>query len=305
MIRPATPTDADAIWDIFQQVVAARDAYVFLPEMPREDAVSYWLSENVIARVAELDGRVVGVYKLIDNRPGLGAHVANASFIVHPAASGRGVGHAMGAHCLREARRQGYEAMQFNFVVSTNTRAVALWQRLGFRTVGTLPRAFRHGTLGLVDALVMYRDLSDIVPTFGTPPADGSAIERPSAYAVVADARREIAIVHAEEGIMLPGGGIDADESATAAAVREVAEECGLTVAITGDLGAATEFVHSPKKRAIFEKRSRFASARVQSTSSGAPPEHRTEWLNVHDALDAVTYESHAWAIRRWQRLNS
>ena len=305
MIRPATPDDADAIWGIFQKVVAGRDTYTFLPDTPRDEAVAYWFAANVLARVAELDGRVVGMYKLIENTGGLGAHVANASFMVDPSASGRGIGFAMGADCLREARSQGYEAMQFNFVVSTNTRAVELWQRLGFRVVGTLPRAFRHGTLGLVDALVMYRELDDIRLSFGTPPGKVSAIVRPSAYAVVTNARDEIAIVHAKEGILLPGGGIDADESAEAAAIREVAEECALHVTITGDLGQAIQFVTSTEKGATFEKRSRFVSARVPSSIRGATSEHTTSWLNVRDALNTVTYESHAWAIRRWQRLNS
>ena len=305
MIRPATPDDADAIWNIFQKVVAGRDTYTFLPDTPRDEAVAYWLSATATGRVAELEGRVVGMYKLIENNRGLGAHVANASFMVDPAASGRGIGYAMGADCLREARSQGYEAMQFNFVVSTNTRAVALWQRLGFRVIGTLPRAFRHGTLGFVDALVMYRELDDIPLSFGTPPGEVSTIVRPSAYTVVTNARGEIAIVQAKEGILLPGGGIDADESAEAAAVREVAEECALQVTITGDLGEAIQFVPSTEKGATFEKRSRFVSALVQSPIRGATPEHGTSWLNVNDALNTVTYESHAWAIRRWHRLNS
>jgi 8-oxo-dGTP pyrophosphatase MutT (NUDIX family) len=103
----------------------------------------------------------------------------------------------------------------------------------------------------------------------------------------------------------LPGGGIDADESAEDASVREVAEECALQVTITGDLGQAIQFVTSTEKGATFEKRSRFVSARVQSPIRGATPEHSTTWLNVRDALETVTYESHAWAIRRWQRLNS
>jgi L-amino acid N-acyltransferase YncA/8-oxo-dGTP pyrophosphatase MutT (NUDIX family) len=305
VIRPATLNDADAIWDIFQKVVAGRDTYVFRPDTPRDEAVAYWLAENAIARVAELDGRVVGMYKLIENNRGLGAHVANASFMVHPSASGRGIGYAMGADCLCEARRQGYEAMQFNFVVSTNTRAVELWRRLGFRIVGTLPRVFRHGTLGLVDALVMYRELDDISLSFGTRPESGSAIERPSAYVVVTNARNEIAIVQAKEGMMLPGGGIDPSESAEGAVVREVAEECALEVALTGDLGQAIQFVRSTEKGATFEKRSRFVSARVQSPIRGATPEHTTSWLNICEALETVSYDSHAWAIRRWQRLKS
>jgi 8-oxo-dGTP pyrophosphatase MutT (NUDIX family) len=225
--------------------------------------------------------------------------------MVHPSAAGRGVGYSMGVHCLREARRQGYEAMQFNFVVSTNERAVALWKHLGFRIVGTLPRAFRHGTLGVVDALVMYRSLDDIVLRFGDRPADRSALQRPSAYALVTNERGEVAVVYANEGMLLPGGGIDPDESAEGAVVREVAEECGWQVAVTGDLGEAVQFVTSHKKGATFEKRSRFLSAAVQSTISGVTAEHTTQWLNVRDALETVTYESHAWAIRRWQRLNT
>ena len=294
MIRPATPDDADAIWDIFQKVIAGRDTYTFLPDTPRDEAVGYWLSANAVARVAELEGRVVGMYKLIENNHGLGAHVANAAFMVDPSASGRGIGYAMGADCLREARGQGYEAMQFNFVVSTNTRASELWQRLGFRVVGTLPRAFRHGTLGLVDALVMYRELDDIPLSFGTPPEKGSAIARPSAYAVVTNPRGEIAIVQAKEGILLPGGGVDTNESPEAAAVREVAEECALQVTITRDLGQAVQFVTSAEQGATFEKRSRFVSARVQSPIHGATPEHTTSWLNAGDALKTVTYQSHA-----------
>ena len=87
------------------------------------------------------------------------SHVANASFMVDPAAQGKGAGRALGEHCLDEARRQGYDAMQFNFVVSTNTAGVELWKKLGFEIVGTLPKTFEHATLGRVDAYVMHRFL--------------------------------------------------------------------------------------------------------------------------------------------------
>ena len=155
------------------------------------------------------------MYKLTPNRRDLGSHVSNASFMVHPDAAGRGIGSVMGRHSLEEARRQGYEAMQFNFVVSTNERAVSLWQRLGFRIVGTLPNAFRHGTRGMVDALVMYRLLDDIVLVFGKERGAATRV-RHCAYAVLsgesADGRSCVALVRAREDILLPGGGLDPGE---------------------------------------------------------------------------------------------
>jgi L-amino acid N-acyltransferase YncA len=158
-IRPATRADEDAIWSIFQTVVARGDTYVFDPQMPREEALGYWLHPATHTYVAESDGQVVGTYILKPNQPALGSHVANAAFMVSPAARGSGVGRHMGEHCLAEARRLGFRAMQFNFVVCTNEAAVRLWQQLGFRIVGTLPGAFRHSQLGFVDAYVMFRVL--------------------------------------------------------------------------------------------------------------------------------------------------
>jgi L-amino acid N-acyltransferase YncA len=159
IIREATDRDRDAVWEIFHAVVAGGDTYVFDPETPREEALAYWFAGGVRTYVAERDGRVAGTYVLRPNRPGLGSHISNASFMVSPSARGAGVGRAMGEHALDEARRLGYRAMQFNFVVSTNEPAVTLWERLGFRVVGTLPGAFRHRTRGFVDAYVMFRSL--------------------------------------------------------------------------------------------------------------------------------------------------
>ena len=157
-----TEGDFDAVWAIFHDVVATGDSYVFAADTPREAAVAYFFGPGIFSRVAERDGRVVGMYKLIPNRIDRGSHVANASFMVAPSAAGQGVGRELGEDCLREARRAGFEAMQFNFVVSTNVSAVSLWQKLGFAIVGTLPRVFRHAELGLVDAYVMHRSLDDI-----------------------------------------------------------------------------------------------------------------------------------------------
>jgi len=159
IIRRATPADGGAIWRIFQAVVTPGDTYAFASDTSEHDAVAYFLGPGITAFVADDDGRVVGVYKLIANRQGRGSHVSNASFMVDPAVHGKGIGRALGEHCLDEARRQGYAAMQFNFVVSTNTAGVALWKKLGFAIVGTLPKAFDHAKLGKVDAYVMYRAL--------------------------------------------------------------------------------------------------------------------------------------------------
>jgi len=162
ILRLATPSDENAIWRIFQTVIACGDTYAFDPQMSRAEALAYWLRSDTHTYVAETDGQIVGTYILRPNQPALGAHVANAAFMVAPATRGRGVGRLMGEHCLLEARRLGFRAMQFNFVVSTNAAALRLWQQLGFRVVGTLPGAFRHAELGYVDAYVMFRALDDV-----------------------------------------------------------------------------------------------------------------------------------------------
>ena len=161
-IRPARPDDFPAMWPIFQQIIAGGDTYVFAADTPYADAYAYWFSPDISSHVAVDGEHIIGMYKIVANQRDLGAHVANASFMVDPAVSGRGVGKQMGLDCLRNARRAGFDAMQFNFVVSTNQAAVALWQKLGFEIVGTLPGAFRHATLGDVDAYVMFRTLADI-----------------------------------------------------------------------------------------------------------------------------------------------
>ena len=163
-IRSATDADFDSIWTIFRQVVASEDTYPFAADTPRADAHAYWLGPRLASFVAEDDGRIVGMYKIVENQRDLGSHVANASFMVDPSHSGRGIGYAMGTHALREARARGFLAMQFNFVVSTNTAAVTLWKRLGFAIVGTLPKVFRHRQHGYVDAYVMYRSLEESQP---------------------------------------------------------------------------------------------------------------------------------------------
>jgi L-amino acid N-acyltransferase YncA len=158
-IRPATKKDRDGIWEIFHAVIAPADTYAFDPEMSREDALAYWIRSDTQTYVAEQEGQIVGTYILKPNQLAAGAHVANAAFMVAPAARGFGVGRGMAEHCLSEARRFGFRAMQFNYVISTNELALRLWRHLGFRIVGTLPGAFRHPAHGYVDVYVMFRSL--------------------------------------------------------------------------------------------------------------------------------------------------
>ncbi len=159
MIRAANLNDSDAIWKILEPVIRGGDTYTLPADMTREDALSYWNSPGHEVFVAEESGKILGTYYLRANQKGGGAHVANCGYVTAPWANGRGIARAMCQHSLVRAKSRGFRAMQFNFVVSSNERAVRLWQSLGFEIVGRLPAAFLHPRLGAVDALVMYRQL--------------------------------------------------------------------------------------------------------------------------------------------------
>jgi L-amino acid N-acyltransferase YncA len=159
-IRPATDSDRDAIWNIFHEVVAAGDTYALDPNISREDALAYWFGPRTHTYVAKQSAiGIAGTYILRPNQSGGGSHVANAGFMVSASARGEGLGRAMAEHCLSEARRLGFRAIQFNYVISTNAAAIQLWQDLGFKIVGTLASAFRHPDKGYVDVYVMYQSL--------------------------------------------------------------------------------------------------------------------------------------------------
>ena len=161
LIRPATPADHDAIWSILAPICAAGEVFCVPRDGGRAAAFDYWFSGP--ARrvfVAEADGAVLGTSYLRPNQGGGGGHVANAGYATAPAAQGKGIARALLVHSLETARAAGFRAMQFNFVVASNTRAVATWEAAGFAIVGRLPAAFAHPRLGYVDALVMHRDLT-------------------------------------------------------------------------------------------------------------------------------------------------
>ena len=158
-IRRAVAQDTDAIWRILEPVVRGGETYTLPQDMPREEVLAYWHAPGHDVFVAEDAGELLGTYFLCANQRGGGSHVANCGYITAAGAEGRGVGRTMCVHSLDQARERGFKAMQFNFVVSANERAVHLWQSLGFEIVGRLPVAFQHPVLGFVDALVMYRTL--------------------------------------------------------------------------------------------------------------------------------------------------
>jgi L-amino acid N-acyltransferase YncA len=159
LIRPARPEDHGPIWHILEPVIRAGETYPLPRDMTQEEAIAFWTGRDCETFVIEEDGHLLGTYYLRANQLGGGAHVANCGYMTASDATRRGVGRQMCEHSLDYARSRGFRAMQFNFVVSTNTRAIQLWQSLGFETVGRLPLAFNHPAHGYVDVLIMFRTL--------------------------------------------------------------------------------------------------------------------------------------------------
>ncbi len=159
-IREAIPGDFDRIWPIFREIASAGDTYAYPTDISKAQASAVWMDAPRATYVVEEGGEILGTYYLKTNQQGPGEHVCNCGYMVSAKARGRGLATAMCEHSQKAARDLGYEAMQFNFVAASNRGAVRLWERLGFDIVGRLPRAFRHPSEGLVDALVMYKWLA-------------------------------------------------------------------------------------------------------------------------------------------------
>ena len=158
-IREIQPQEFDLVWPIYREVIAGGDTYAYDPATTFDEAKAMWTTPSGRVFVAEEGERVLGCYLLKPNQGGLGDHVANAGYMVASDARGKGIAGAMCEHSMQTARAAGFAAMQFNFVVASNTTAVALWQKHGFEIVGRVPNAFRHKTRGLTDVYVMYRPL--------------------------------------------------------------------------------------------------------------------------------------------------
>lgn len=159
IIRKAVLEDYDAVWEIFSKVIETGDTYVFDPSTPKKDLEKHWFAPYMHTYVAEENGVIYGTYILKPNQIDLGSHIANAGYMVSPNAQGRGVGRQLCEHSIDLATQLKFRAIQFNIVVSTNKRAVALWQKNGFDIIGTTPGGFRHSQLGFVDTYIMYKRL--------------------------------------------------------------------------------------------------------------------------------------------------
>jgi RimJ/RimL family protein N-acetyltransferase len=160
-IREFHPDDWNAVWKVLEPVFRAGDTYVFPQEITESEAHRVWIETPIATFVAVLDGEIVGTYYIKPNLPGRGNHVCNCGYVVSAVARGNGVASTMCSHSQLEAAKMGFRAMQYNFVVSTNERAIRLWEKHGFEIVGRLPEAFRHPQHSFVDALVMYKRLSE------------------------------------------------------------------------------------------------------------------------------------------------
>ena len=159
-IRSFAEHDWPGLWDVLRPVFAAGDTYPYSPTISEDEARREWIDTKRATYVAvDSSERVLGSYYIKDNQPALGAHVCNCGYVVSGAARGQGLGTRMCEHSQAEARRLGYRCMQYNLVVAANTVAIKTWESQGFAIAGTLPGAFRHPTLGYVDALVMYKQL--------------------------------------------------------------------------------------------------------------------------------------------------
>jgi ribosomal protein S18 acetylase RimI-like enzyme len=159
VIREINVDPFERVWPILETVIAGGDTFVYRPDQTVDDVRHGWAGPPSRCFIAERNGAIAGCYDIKPNQPGLGDHVANAGYAVAADARGQGVASAMCEHSMQQARRAGFTAMQFNFVVATNTTAVRLWQRHGFQIVGQVPGAFRHAKHGLTDVYIKHRTL--------------------------------------------------------------------------------------------------------------------------------------------------
>ena len=159
IIREARAADWAQISPLFERIVEDGETYAYPPGLDGAEAERLWTGQGRVVVAVEGD-RVLGTATMGPDRAGRGAHVATGSVMVDPDGAGQGVGKALGRHLIEWATGEGFSAIRFDAVVETNATAVRLWQSLGFRIVGTVPKAFDSRRHGLVGLHVMWRPLS-------------------------------------------------------------------------------------------------------------------------------------------------
>ena len=159
IIRESRPEDNPYLWDMLKPVFRTGETYAIDHDISQTDALAYWTGADAGCFIVEDESGPLGTYYIKTNASGGGAHVCNCGFITAPDTGGKGVARTMLTDALIRAKALGYKAMQFNFVLANNVRAIDIWHRAGFDTVGRLPQAFDHPKDGMIDALVMFKTL--------------------------------------------------------------------------------------------------------------------------------------------------
>ena len=160
IIRAAESSDFEGVWGIFNEVIHAGDTYVFDETTNKEAFANLWFAPNLKTYVAVDSNTLLGTYIIKPNQPGRGSHIANCSYMVKNSFQNKGIGDALCRHSIETGKSLGYTGIQFNVVVSSNTRAIKLWEKNGFQIIGTTPKGFQHKTLGLVDTHMMFKSLT-------------------------------------------------------------------------------------------------------------------------------------------------
>jgi ribosomal protein S18 acetylase RimI-like enzyme len=161
IIRPASSDDLEDIWRMWKDIMDQKVYFAFDDQTTKEDIIKSWINLNNHCFVAEKVNSIVGAYILKPNQPGYGKHIANASYLVDTTFRGGGIGHQLCVHSIESAKKIGFRGMQFNFVVSTNTMAIRIWERYGFEIIGTIPGGFYHVEKGYVDVYIFFKDLTN------------------------------------------------------------------------------------------------------------------------------------------------
>jgi len=159
-ISEVTKNDFMSFWPVFKDVVSAQETYAFDPDIDFESAYNLWCLSPQKAYVIKDNGIILGSYYIKPNASGPSAHISNCGYIVSPESRGKGIARKLCLHSQKIAIEFGYSAMQFNSVVSSNEIAINLWKKLGYNIIGTIPNAYNHKKLGLIDAFIMHKQLS-------------------------------------------------------------------------------------------------------------------------------------------------